>query len=92
MTVSPYPPPHPHNYPAFISLSNKLTGIPPPDFPSGPGESEFRGRLAPDYILDHISKEAQRGMGLKGYEARAQGVAATERKMLGRANEILGFD
>ena len=91
MTVSPYPPPLPHNYSDHISLSNKLTGIPPPDFPSGPGESEFRGRLAPDYILDHIPLEAQRGMGLAGYEAQAEGVAAAERKMLGRANEILGF-
>lgn len=84
-----------HNYPDLISLDNKLIrtipGIPPPDFPSGPGESDFRGRLAPDYILDNIPMEAQRGMGLAGYDARAPRVAATEQKMLARANEILGF-
>ena len=88
----PFPPPHHY----FISLANQLiiwttSGIPPPDYPSGAGESAFRGRLTPDYIMSNIPLEAQRALGLAGYDSSAPGVAATERKMLGRANGILGF-
>lgn len=73
-------------------LTRTPSGVPAPDFPSGEGECDFRGRLTPDYVMDNISIEAQRAMGLAKYDDSVQGLPATERKMLQRANGILGFD
>ena len=55
------------------------------------GESEFLGRLTPDFVLEHISAEAARGMGLARWDVEQKGVISRERRMLERANEILGF-
>ena len=49
------------------------------------------GRLVPDYFMDNTTVEAQRAMGLTQFDAGARGVPSAERKMLKRANEILGF-
>ena len=56
----------------------------------GRGESTFRGRLTPDFVLSHISPDAARGMGLAGWDSGAPGLAHREKTMLARANEILG--
>ena len=49
------------------------------------------GRLTPDYVMDNISVEAQRAMGLAPFDAAARGIPGGERRMLEKANEILGF-
>lgn len=49
------------------------------------------GRLTPDYIIQNVDLDAQRAMGLTKFDSDAPGIPAGERKMLRRANEILGF-
>ncbi|KAL8832771.1 MAG: hypothetical protein Q9191_000041 [Dirinaria sp. TL-2023a] len=67
-------------------------GAPGPDFPSGVGETQHVGRLTPDFVMQNITPEAQRAMGLAKYETGDRpGISSGERKMLERANEILGF-
>lgn len=68
-----------------------LLGTPAPDFPSGVGESEHLGRLAPDFIMQNIEIEAQRSMGLTRFDSERRGLPQVERQMLENANEILGF-
>ena len=66
-------------------------GLPGPDFPSGKGESNFMGRLAPDYVMGNIDIEAQRAMGLANHEMDGQGIPTQERRMLEKANEVFRF-
>ncbi|KAI4125292.1 MAG: hypothetical protein LQ338_004338 [Usnochroma carphineum] len=66
-------------------------GTPAPDFPSGEGESQHRGRLTPEYVMKNISVEAQRAMGLAPYDVQEKGIPEPERAVLRKANEILGF-
>lgn len=66
-------------------------GTPAPDFPSGEGESQHRGRLTPEYVMKHISGEAQQAMGLAAYDVEQKGVLERERAVLKKANDILGF-
>ena len=67
-------------------------GLPGPDFPgSEVGEGEFVGRLEPDFVSRNFGVEGLRGMGLERWDAEAKGVRGGERRMLERANEILGF-
>ena len=68
-----------------------LDGTPGPDFPSGKGESQHRGRLTSDYVMQNIKLEAQQAMGLAKFPADKRGVLDGENRMLQRANEILGF-
>lgn len=42
--------------------------------------------------MQNIDVEAQRAMGLTGYDAGQKGLLERERQTLQRANEILGFD
>ena len=70
----------------FIAL-----GSPGPDFPSGEGEIHFMGRLTPGYVMGNIDVEAQQAMGLARHDMTAQRIPTQERRMLERANEILGF-
>lgn len=67
-------------------------GTPGPDFPSGLGESQHLGRLTPDFVMQNIDVEAQRALGLTGYDVSQEGLLEGERQTLERANEILGFD
>lgn len=68
-------------------------GLPAPDFPSSnEGESQHRGRLTPEYVMENISPEAQRAMGLVAFPADAKGVLEQERRVMTRANAILGFN
>ncbi|KAL8634418.1 MAG: hypothetical protein Q9228_007987 [Teloschistes exilis] len=67
-------------------------GLPAPDFPSSSeGESQHRGRLTPEYVMENISLEAQRAMGLVAFPVEAKGVLQQERRVMTRANAILGF-
>ncbi|KAL8692497.1 MAG: hypothetical protein Q9218_002500 [Villophora microphyllina] len=69
-----------------------VDGFPAPDFPSSSeGESQHRGRLTPEYVMNNISLEAQRAMGLVPFDAVARGVREQERRVMRRANEILRF-
>lgn len=72
--------------------SSPSTGTPAPDFPSGPSESEHLGHWMPDYFKANISLKGQRAIGLARFDYEQQRVISEgERKMLTRANEILGF-
>lgn len=62
---------------------------PAPDFPAGEGDAEHRGRLSPEHVIEHISREAQQAMGLAPYDVEEKGVVERESTVLRRANEIL---
>ena len=66
-------------------------GLPGPDFPSSIGESQHIGRLTPDFVMQNIDKEAQQAMGLTRFDTERIDLLAKERRMLQRANGILGF-
>ncbi|KAL8657444.1 MAG: hypothetical protein Q9226_001916 [Calogaya cf. arnoldii] len=66
-------------------------GTPAPDFPSGEGESQHRGRLTPDYVMKNISRKAQRAMGLAAFDTTHSGILKGEKKTMQKANRILGF-
>ena len=66
-------------------------GLPGPDFPSGPGESEHIGRLTPDFVMENIGAEAQQAMGLAKFDSKRKGVPKNEQATLERCNEVLGF-
>ncbi|KAL8778291.1 MAG: hypothetical protein Q9213_007478 [Squamulea squamosa] len=66
-------------------------GTPAPDFPSGEGESEHRGRLTPEYVMKNISLKAQRAMGLAAFNTKQRDILNRERATLQKANRILGF-
>ena len=42
--------------------------------------------------MQNIDVEARRAMGLAGYDDGGKGLLGRERRVLRRANEILGFD
>ncbi|KAL8915753.1 MAG: hypothetical protein Q9172_006701 [Xanthocarpia lactea] len=66
-------------------------GTPAPDFPSGDGESQHRGRLTTEYVMKNISLKAQRAMGLAAFDIRPQEKSKRERDTLKMANQIPGF-
>ncbi len=66
-------------------------GLPGPDFPSGPGESQHFGRLTPDFVMQNINLEAQQAMGLAKFDAHHQALPSHQRQTLEKANEILDF-
>ena len=76
-------------------------GLPGPDFPTAAaaaagaegGEAGFKGRLEPDFVMRNLGGEGLRGMGLARWEcgARGKGLREGERRVVERANEILGF-
>lgn len=84
----------PDSTPETRSLSSPIwsIGTPGPDFPSGVGESQHIGRLAPDFVMQNIDIESQRAMGLTRYHTDQKGLLDRDRQTLQRANEILGFD
>ena len=49
------------------------------------------GRLAMDYVMRTISSDAQRAMGLAKWKVDEKGISTGQKRMLERANEILGF-
>ena len=69
-----------------------LRGTPGPDFPGGAGESLHRGRPDAGYLKSRAGEEGLRALGLEGWTDEDRQVEEGERRMLRRANEILGFD
>lgn len=72
-------------------MLTRCAGTPAPDFPSGIGESEYLGRLTPDFVMQNIDIQAQRAMGLAKYDSDQKGLQERERQALENANSILGF-
>ncbi|KAI9810600.1 MAG: hypothetical protein M1827_006162 [Pycnora praestabilis] len=68
-----------------------IEGTPGPDFPGGKGESEHLGRLTADYVQSITSRVGQRAMGLARWNAGLPRISKGQRRMLERANEVLGF-
>ena len=44
-----------------------------------------------DYVMRTINSEAQRAMGLAKWHVNERGLSTGQRRMLEKANEILGF-
>ena len=55
------------------------------------GESEHLGRLTPDFVIQNISIDSQRAMGLAKYDQDRGDLPQIEREMLETANQILRF-
>lgn len=72
-------------------LLNFTQGLPAPDFPGGPGEADFVGRVTPE---DVIGSEARKAFGLEEYTEedviKAKGeVSEGERDALFQGNMII---
>ena len=72
-------------------LLNFSQGLPAPDFPSGPGEVDFIGRVTPE---DVVSIEARKVFGLEEYTEqdviKSKGeIAAGEKEALSQGNMII---
>jgi hypothetical protein len=68
-----------------------LDGTPSPDFGGGIGESEHVDRPGVGDVERVDAEEGMRAFGLKKWESDAAGLSAGQRKVMERANEILGF-
>jgi hypothetical protein len=68
-----------------------LQGTPGPDFPGGPGESKHVGRPKADHVANIAGKDAIQALGLEAW-SNDRPVLDGERRMLRRANEVLGFE
>ena len=70
-------------------------GQPGPDFPGGPGEGGFRGRLEVDFVMRTLGVGGVRGLGLGRWDTEegvpAGGRGEGVRGVLERGNGILGF-
>ena len=69
-----------------------LSGYPGPDFPGGKGESEHVGRPTVDYLSKHLRNEGLQAMGLKKLNAMDGEEAIGARRVVQKANDILGFE
>ncbi|RDL29969.1 Clavaminate synthase-like protein [Venustampulla echinocandica] len=69
-----------------------MQGSPGPDFPGGRGESEHVGRPDATYIKKVSDNTGLQAMGFKSWQGDEKLQGKGERKMLSRANDILGFD
>ncbi|KAI8933703.1 hypothetical protein NX059_009421 [Plenodomus lindquistii] len=68
-----------------------VNGIPSPDFGGGVGESEHKGRITAEDMMELVGEDGCRAMGLKDWDSDAAGLTPGERAILDRANKILGF-
>jgi hypothetical protein len=68
-----------------------LQGIPGPDFPGGLGESKHVGRPTVDHVTNNFSKDGLQALGLEAW-SDDQHLLDGERRMLRRANEVLGLE
>ncbi|KAK2739937.1 hypothetical protein FQN55_009111 [Onygenales sp. PD_40] len=66
-----------------------LSGLPGPDFPGGKGESEHEGRASVDFLHNNLSTAGLRAMGFAKFENSPSTLG--ERKMIEKANAVLGF-
>lgn len=68
-----------------------LAGTPSPDFGGGVGESKHIGRPGVEDVEKVDAGDGMRAFGLKKWESGAPGLSAGQRKVMEKANEILGF-
>ncbi|TXT15591.1 hypothetical protein VHUM_00094 [Vanrija humicola] len=68
-------------------LDSLRGGVPPPDFPGGEGEQNFRGRATERDVPGDTARQA---MGIEPFEV-AKGMPAGERAARQEANAIFGF-
>lgn len=68
-----------------------LQGSPGPDFPGGPGESKHIGRPTADRLMQSACRDGIQAMGLEPW-VDDQATSGGERKIVTRANEVLGFE
>lgn len=68
-----------------------LAGTPSPDFGGGVGESKHIGRPGVEDVEEVDAGDGMRALGLKKWENDAPGLSAGQRKVMEKANEILGF-
>jgi hypothetical protein len=69
-----------------------LGGYPGPDFPGGKGESEHFGRPTVQYLSTNMQNEGLKAMGLERLSAMDWEETIGARKVVQKANEILGFN
>lgn len=69
-----------------------LSGFPGPDFPGGKGESEHTGRPTVNYMTRHMQNDGLQAMGLERLSALDWEDSIGARKVIQRANEVLGFN
>ncbi|KAF2226035.1 hypothetical protein BDZ85DRAFT_232251 [Elsinoe ampelina] len=69
-----------------------LEGVPSPDFPGGEGERRHVGRPGVGDVERVNGEEGLRAFGLARWESEKEGLTDGERRVMRRANEILGFD
>ena len=68
-----------------------LEGFPAPDFPGGQGESEHLGRPTIKYMEQHLGSEGLRAMGLEMLDERISSDMPGARRVVQKANSLLGF-
>lgn len=68
-----------------------LKGIPPPDFPSGKGESEHIGRATDKDLRNYSNEQALRAFGFGKWNTKEENLNYGQRRVLKKANEILGL-
>jgi hypothetical protein len=68
-----------------------LQGAPGPDFPGGLGESKHIGRLTAEQFMQSAGKDGLQALGLEAW-SDDRALLDGERRMLEKANEVLGFD
>ena len=68
-----------------------LQGTPGPDFPGGIGENKHIGRPTADHLVQNAGKDGLQALGLKAWTDN-QTLFGGERRILEKANEILGFE
>jgi hypothetical protein len=68
-----------------------LRGTPGPDFPGGKGESEHVGRITQEILKETSTPMALQAMGLESFKDLGEESSEGERKVIEKANEILGF-
>lgn len=68
-----------------------LDGIPPPDFPEGIGESKNLGRATWEDLQSYTNEQGMRAFGFSKWNTKEENLNLGQRRVLDRANRILGF-
>ncbi|KAJ6093520.1 hypothetical protein N7486_008809 [Penicillium sp. IBT 16267x] len=68
-----------------------LEGVPPPDFPGGKGESEHIGRATVKDLQIYSNEQALRAFGFGKWNTKEENLNHGQRRVLKKANEILGL-
>jgi hypothetical protein len=71
--------------------SDFLDGVPPPDFPGGIGESKHVGRANLKDLQSYANDQGMRAFGFGEWNAEEENLNFGQRRVLKKANEILGF-